>query len=99
MVNIAEGSHRVVAPGSTLTLSAKDSSDPDGDSLRYHWWVYNEAGTSSAPVTLQSSNEATQQITVPKSIQPGETIHVICSVSDNGSPSLIRYARVVLEAR
>ncbi|WP_369694867.1 hypothetical protein [Phocaeicola plebeius] len=27
---------------------------------------------------------------------PGDTIHLICEVSDNGTPSLTRYKRIII---
>ena len=33
---------------------------------------------------------------MPKDIKPNKTIHLICEVSDNGTPSLTRYKRIIL---
>src|SRR3546814_4850241 len=36
---------RTVRPGATITLDASSSTDPDGQSLRFEWVYYPEAGT------------------------------------------------------
>ena len=33
---------------------------------------------------------------IPANAVKGETIHVICEVTDNGQPPITRYARVIL---
>ena len=35
-------------PGKTIELSARGTSDPDGDELSYTWWQYHEADTYRA---------------------------------------------------
>ncbi|MBB4078685.1 hypothetical protein GGR28_001298 [Lewinella aquimaris] len=90
-----EGETRIsVTPRQKLMLQAR-ASDPDGDELHYHWWQYGEVGTypGEAMVIL---NKEEARVTVPGDIEPGQTIHLILEVTDGGSPSLTRYARVVL---
>lgn len=90
---------REVTPGQTLKFSAKKSSDPDGDTLTYKWWQYTEAGTSKAQLAISGADSETSSVTVPSDLKSGETLHLICQVSDNGTPSLTRYARIVLTAK
>ncbi|MEO7992213.1 MAG: nucleoside hydrolase-like domain-containing protein [Chryseolinea sp.] len=82
-------------PGWKVKLNASSTVDPDGDDLHFKWWHYSEAGTYTGN-TLGESKTAKTTITIPKDARPGETIHMICEVSDSGTPSLIRYQRVVI---
>lgn len=38
-------------------------------------------------------------VVVPSDAKPGDTIHFVCTVTDDGTPALIRYARVVVTVR
>jgi len=83
------------APGQEVTLDATPTTDPDGDSLNFRWWHYPEAGTYSGTALEESKSPRTTR-TIPKDAQPGDQIHMICEVTDAGSPPLTRYQRVVI---
>ncbi|TWT90943.1 hypothetical protein Mal64_13420 [Pseudobythopirellula maris] len=92
--------------GDTIQLSAEGSSDPDGDELSYEWFYYGEVGaftTSSArtgqPVEIDNHNQPQASLTVPSGrvMPPGVgDMHIILAVTDNGSPALTRYQRVIV---
>jgi GR25 family glycosyltransferase involved in LPS biosynthesis len=82
--------------GSTVTLDASKTTDPDGDKLTFKWWVLNEAGTYSGNVTIASANESSAKISIP-SDSKGKNFHVICEVIDNGTHNLSAYRRIVFE--
>lgn len=83
--------------GQTIALSAASSSDPDaGQSLAYAWSHYREAGTYNGAVGISNASSQQATFTVPSNAAVGSTIHVILAVSDNGSPSLTRYRRLVV---
>jgi len=89
--------------GDTVSLSARGSSDPDGDALSYRWFVYREAGTYMGQPELRDADRAEASIAIPKAqVRAGKlpaepkTLHVILEVTDQGSPSLTRYQRVIL---
>jgi hypothetical protein len=83
------------APGSRVTLSAEGSSDPDRDALSYRWWVYPEAGASEGAVALEGADTAEVAVRVPEDAGRKE-IHVVLEVTDDGSPSLTGYRRVIV---
>ncbi|NQU23064.1 MAG: DUF1593 domain-containing protein [Candidatus Nealsonbacteria bacterium] len=85
------------AAGATVPLSVAGSSDPDGDKLSFRWWQYKEPGTYGGTVKLQHADAAVATVAIPADAKPAETIHLICEVTDAGSPPLTRYARVIVE--
>ncbi len=95
--------------GERIKLSASASTDPDGDALSYHWFVYEEAGTrvmSNSRTGLKHDiigfDKDTAHLTVKTSrvMPPGTgTMHVILAVTDHGSPRLTRYKRVIIDVQ
>ena len=89
------------APGDIVKLDGS-ATDPDGDALTYNWYEDTGSDTYPATVTLNSTNtpstsfEVPVNSVVPPEAVPGQTIHLILEVTDNGSPSLARYQRVVI---
>jgi hypothetical protein len=99
VVELANELDLKVMPGDTVELSAFGTSDPDGDDLTYRWWQYQEAGSYAGIVEILNSDKQDAMITVPEDFYKGETIHIICEVTDTGSPPLTRYQRVILEPK
>ena len=99
VVELAHKSDMKAAPGKTVKLSAKGSSDPDGNTLSYRWWQYREAGSYPGDITFDSNGGVKSSFVVPDDAKKGETIHVICEVTDDGVPALTRYARVIITVK
>jgi hypothetical protein len=84
-----------VSSGKGFPLSARATSDPDGDSLSFFWFHYPEAGSLRVRVAAGAENSAAVWVEAPKVEKP-ETAHFILRVTDKGSPPLSRYARVIV---
>ena len=84
------------SPGSNVVLDASDSFDPDDDDFAFRWWVMPESGTFEGDVMIQNHGTSTASLEVPSDAS-GKTIHVICEVEDNGTPSLVSYRRVIIK--
>jgi hypothetical protein len=84
------------APGTTVTLDASAASDPDGDKLTFSWWVMSEAGTYTKDISLSGKDSSKAVVNIPDDAA-GKSFHVICEVTDNGTPNLTSYRRVIFE--
>jgi hypothetical protein len=96
VVKLAHTCDLKIRPGDTVTLSAKGTTDPDGDELTYRWWQYQEAGTYDGTVEIKDAGKQGASFMVPGDVGEGKTIHIICEVTDDGTPPLTRYKRVVM---
>ena len=88
--------NRTAKPGDTILLDAAATIDPDNDALSFRWWQYKDADTYAQSVTIDPIDQSTTEVIVPPDAREGDTIHIICEVTDGGSPPLTRYQRVVI---
>ncbi|MCC7336521.1 MAG: DUF1593 domain-containing protein [Pirellulaceae bacterium] len=97
-VAIVEGSlTRVVKPGETLKLEAS-ASDPDGDKLSHRWWQYADADSAVAEVEITNADSLDQAIFIAPN-EPGKQVHIILEVTDDGTPTLTGYQRIIFNIR
>ncbi|MGB5321332.1 nucleoside hydrolase-like domain-containing protein [Lutimonas sp.] len=82
--------------GATMIIDASASFDPDGDTLNYKWWIQPEAGTYTGTVNILNNDSNKITINIPSN-SGGKNFHVICEVTDNGSPQLTSYRRIIVE--
>lgn len=101
--------------GHPVVVDATQSYDPDGQLLHFSWFVYGEAGVADGAgrAALTLAGAGTDKVTIipsaacrplwlqmPDAKCPAEGFaHVILSVTDNGSPSLTSYRRIVVHVR
>jgi hypothetical protein len=60
------------------------------------WWRWKDVDTYPGDVRLSNSASPTLEVQVPADAMPGQTIQLVVEATDNGSPSLTRYKRVVV---
>ena len=97
VVKLAHALDLKVRPGDRVSLSAQGTTDPDGDALTCRWWQYQEADTYDGAVTIENAGRKEAALTVPNDAGDGKTIHIICELTDAGTPPLTRYQRVIVE--
>lgn len=98
--------------GQTVTLDATGTTDPDGQSLAYHWFLYPEAGltgTHGADVVLSGDDKPIAKAQIQSACRPlwlpgipcrgAGVMHIILAVTDTGSPRLTSYRRVILNVQ
>ncbi|MBI3877930.1 MAG: DUF1593 domain-containing protein [Verrucomicrobia bacterium] len=89
---------RTARSGEKVILDARESSDPDGRRLKVEWFIYAEAGTCRVPVNIEDANSSVASFIAPR-VETENSLHVILRASDDGTPSLARYQRVVVAVR
>jgi hypothetical protein len=84
--------------GDTVNLRGSVS-DPDGNRVTTRWWQDVEAGSYPGDVTIADANATVTTFRVPADAGPGQTIHLILEATDDGTPTLTRYQRIIVTVR
>jgi hypothetical protein len=94
-VSMESGPNVTAVAGDTVPLKAA-ATDPDGNELTVRWQQYKDAGTYSGAVTFSNTKSLVSSIQVPDDAKPGQTIHLLLQVTDNGTPALTSFQRVIV---
>ena len=80
--------------GETIRLDASQSKDPDGNAIQFLWWQQPEIGT--AKLTIDNAGSSIINVHIPADAV-GQTLHLVCEVSDQGAFHLKGYQRIIIE--
>jgi hypothetical protein len=90
------GSWRISArPGETVHLEGV-TSDPDGNAVTVRWWRWKDVDTYPGQITLATPTSLTTTMQVPTDAAAGQTIQLVLEATDDGTPALTHYQRVVV---
>ena len=99
VVKLGHGTEIMIKSGEKFLLSGAGTSDPDKNNLTYKWIHYKEVGTlNTNELKLEDADKQEAWFIAPKVEKVG-TIHFILAVTDDGTPSLTRYQRVVINVQ
>jgi hypothetical protein len=94
---LAHSDHLTVRSGEQFRLSAEGTSDPDGDSMSYLWFQYQEAGTYKGTISFRRFSPILYELPVTAPVVDSvQTLHFILKVTDKGTPPITRYKRVIV---
>ncbi len=83
-----------VIPGQKVDLKAT-ATDTDNDQVYYWWWHYHDPSGMDQPIKITHETSDSAYFIVPE--QTNEEIHIILEVTDDGTPELKRYRRLVFQ--
>lgn len=87
---------RSVKSGDTVILDASDSTDPDRHNLKFEWIHYPEPGNYRGPVPMIEQATSPHASFIAPKVEDARTLHIILMVTDEGSPALTRYQRLIV---
>ena len=90
------GSSRISARSGEMVRLQGATSDPDGNVVTVRWWRWKDVGTYPGDVTLSSTTSLATSLQIPADAIAGQTIQLVLEATDNGTPRLTRYQRVVV---
>ncbi|HWB26550.1 MAG TPA: nucleoside hydrolase-like domain-containing protein [Chitinophagaceae bacterium] len=94
VISIENPLNVLASPGERIRLNSVVT-DPDGNAVSVKWWQF-QAGSYPGTVTLSDPTAQRIYVTIPKDAVPEQTIHLIIEATDNGTPALTSYRRVII---
>lgn len=86
-----------VRAGKMVRLEAGHSTDPDGHLLRYEWMVYPHDHPITGKIAMVTDKDKAT-VTMPE-LKKGACISLVLKVTDDGSPQLTTYKRIILKSK
>ena len=93
-----EGPINVLASAGEKIRINGDVSDPDGNAVSIKWWQFL-VGSYPNKVVILNPNSAQAEVLIPNDAIGGQTIHLILEATDNGTPSLTKYQRIIITVK
>jgi len=93
-ITVKEGTQIWANPGEKINLHLSAQDKDKGNIVQFKAWPYAEAGDGKSQVILEGNMV---RIQIPITAKKGDKYHVIVEGTDNGSPQLTRYRRVVIQ--
>ncbi|MFN8256548.1 MAG: DUF1593 domain-containing protein [Bacteroidales bacterium] len=87
----------MASAGEKIRLNAAVS-DPDGDKVTVKWWQFR-VGSYPNQVLVVNAESLKAEVIIPADALAGQTIHFIFEATDNGTPAITRYQRVIITVR
>ncbi|MCM1452777.1 MAG: DUF1593 domain-containing protein [Clostridium sp.] len=85
-----------IAPGETFVVDASESFDPDGDKLYYSMHLYKEVSGEDSEAAISDNGEGRFTVRLADKKLP-DRLHFIVEVTDNATPPLKSYRRIIVE--
>ncbi|HEV7347660.1 DUF1593 domain-containing protein [Telluribacter sp.] len=89
--------HVLAAAGEKIRLNGAVL-DPDGNAVSIKWWQF-QVGSYPNKVVISNPTSVQTEVLIPKDALGGQTIHLILEATDDGTPSLTRYQRVIITVK
>ena len=93
-----EGPLNILASAGEKIRINGNVSDPDGNSVTITWWQF-QVGSYPNKVNISNPNPARAEVLIPNDAIGGQTIHLILEATDNGTPSLTSYQRIIITVK
>jgi hypothetical protein len=95
VVGVSGSTHVTARPGEAVRFEGSVS-DPDGDVVSVRWWRWKDVDTYPGEVRISSPTSLATSVQVPADARAGQTIQLVLEGTDDGTPALTRYRRVVV---
>ena len=98
VVTVRGGGRVFARAGETIRLEGAVS-DPDGNTVITRWWRWKDVDSYPGDVIISNPEARAAVLHVPNDALPGQTIQLVLEGTDDGTPALTRYERVVVLVR